>query len=391
LTAPTSNIYLEDGNETWNFSPGADYNLEVGNGTVYGQLLGANVAAFKASPYYASNMKIVGSGWFGFPSTGWTDNVLTASCGISCPDNIDIATYVNAFMTDISSNATYFGSMFAEPVNNNTLTSGNTYVAQNNAYTNYGVDAAVYESNVSAQAVINGITQAQIDNFGAGVGTGLDETLNLLTAARDSGIKVQNVFTLPGGAAPIYTSPSVTSGTYSISGTLYAPIWSTNLYMTGPGASGTIDRPTEIATAMVNQAIGSKLNLLNTVQTGTPTYNQPSAQPNPNNGGKNSIAANKAVPYVQAFGFGDGAGNYSLIVYNLDLTKTRAITFSGAGAPTGTCMRTTFTSTHITDNNEGARIGSTPTVKQPIPASYAGCASGDILPPFSMVTYVYHR
>jgi hypothetical protein len=95
------------------------------------------------------------------------------------------------------------------------------------------------------------------------------------------------------------------------------------------------------------------------------------------------------VPYVQAFGFGDGAGNYSLIVYNLDLTKSRAITFSGAGAPAGPCIRTVFTSAHITDNNEGARIGSIPTVKQPTPAIYAGCASGDILPPFSMVTYTY--
>jgi hypothetical protein len=69
----------------------------------------------------------------------------------------------------------------------------------------------------------------------------------------------------------------------------------------------------------------------------------------------------------------DGAGNYSLIVYNLDLTKTRAITFSGAGAPTGLCTRTVFT----------------PVVKQPASASYAGCASGDTLPPFSMVTYTY--
>jgi hypothetical protein len=140
---------------------------------------------------------------------------------------------------------------------------------------------------------------------------------------------------------------------------------------------------------IVNAAIGSKLKVLNTVQTGTPTYSSPGGQPDPTSGGKNSIAANKAVPLVQAFGFGDGAGSYSLIVYNLDLTKTRAITFSGAGAPTGPCMRTTFTSAHITDNNEDAKIGSTPTVKQPIPATYAGCASGDTLPPFSMVTYVY--
>jgi hypothetical protein len=161
--------------------------------------------------------------------------------------------------------------------------------------------------------------------------------------------------------------------------------------MPGPGSTGTIDRPSGIMLQGINNAIGSKLHLLATTQSGTPTYSQPAAQPNPTaypKPGTDSIAANPAVPYVQAFGFGDGLGNYALIVYNLNWAASEAIKFSGAGAPTGTVTKTVFTSANITDNNEGASIGSSPTVTYP-PSSTLTNASGDTLAPFSMVTYTW--
>ena len=385
-----SQIYLEFGNEVWNSPNGVG--LFTNSGYTYGLLVGANNAALKSSPYYSSKLHMVASGFIQSDtgSSSWNGQVLSAAKTVTngLPDYIGGAPYVFDNMTDLSV-PNLWTSMFAEPVNINSTTSGITYQLQHYAQKAFGVDGAIYETNLGTNVGIEGVTQSQIDGIVAGVGAGLDASLNMLLAARDAGIKVQTVFALPEIGNAFTTCASPTAGICQSSAALHTPLWGTNRYMPGPGSSGVIDRPSGIALQMINTAIGSKLDLLNTVQTGTPTYNQPAAQPNPQNGGLNSIAANKVVPLVQAFGFGDGAGNYTLIVYNLDLNRTRAITFSGAGAPTGPCTRTVFTSANITDNNEGVLLGSAPVVKQPASASYAGCASGDTLPPFSMVTYTY--
>jgi hypothetical protein len=137
---------------------------------------------------------------------------------------------------------------------------------------------------------------------------------------------------------------------------------------------------------MVNAAMLP--NLLAVTQTGTPTYSSPAAQPNPGwTTLTYQIVANPTVPYVQAFGFGDGAGNYSLIVYNVNLTSSEAVTFAGAAAPTGSVTKTVFTSTNITDNNESSTISTgTPPIVQPTSTTVSN-PSGDTIPPFAMVTY----
>ena len=93
---------------------------------------------------------------------------------------------------------------------------------------------------------------------------------------------------------------------------------------------------------------------------------------------------------MQAFGFGDGAGNYSLIVYNLNLTSSEAITFSGAAAPTGTCTKTVFTSTNITDNNESARLSArcTPVVRIQPPGQATIRVRGHAAPVFDGDVYL---
>jgi hypothetical protein len=76
--------------------------------------------------------------------------------------------------------------------------------------------------------------------------------------------------------------------------------------------------------------------------------------------------------------------------YNLNLTSNEAITFSGAGAPTGTCTKTVFTSTNITDNNESVALGGTPVVSPAeLGPSYNCGSGGDTLAPYSMVTYTW--
>jgi hypothetical protein len=456
-------IYLEMGNEIWN-SPNGE-NLYVNNGQNYGLLLGANVAAFKASPYYISSMHIVGSGFVGANTGNWNNNVLTAAQTITngLPDFIDAAPYQYTFMTDVSTNQNVFGPMFAEPVNFSTLTTGPVYQDQHFAYTNFGVNSAHYEENMNTTYGLTGVTQAELSDNIAGVGAGLAMTENMLLAARDAGIKVQNAFTLPSVGIYPYVYSCLYACSNSQDSSVYSPVWGVSKYMSGPGSSGIIDRPTGIALGLVNNAIGNKLYVLNTVQTGTPTYNMPGGQPNPGgsqtftgtttmgsnvitsvvppgppacggyclgeinnsitgpgipsgtlntayNSGANtltlsqnatssgsntfyetiySIAPNTSVPEVQAFGFGDGAGNYSVIAYNFDLTNSHAITFSGSGAPTGTCTKTVFTSTNITDNNEGVYLDGTPVVSSPSSTSYNCGSGGDTLAPYSMVTYTY--
>jgi hypothetical protein len=448
------NIYLENGNEVWNV-----YGQTVfwNNSTSYGLLVGADNAALKTSAYYSSQIHQVASGFVGSPSGpySWAYAVMTAACGITngCPDFIDGAPYVFNWATDMST-PNVWTSMFAEPVNLNSTSGGNVNQMQVEAAA-FGANTAIYETNLGTGTGITGDTQSQINGIVAGVGSGLDATLNMLLGARDVGIGVQNFFSLPEIANEWSDCTSITSNSCAANSALFAPLWGGNRYMPGPEASGIMDRPSGLMLQGINQAIGTKLNLLNTVQTGTPTYSQAAAQPLPTyvypfTGNLNStttvssvsnfgglivggvitgtgiptgdtiaslnsgagtltlavaatatatgvnltsafmtIAANSTVPYVQAFGFGDGLGNYSVIAYNLDSVSSHAITFTGSGAPTGSCTKTVFTSTNITDNNETTWLGGTPVVSYPSPGSYPNCYTGDTLPPYSMTTYVY--
>jgi len=448
------NIYLENGNEVWNGPNGIGF--YINNGMNYGYLVGADNAALKAAPYYSAQIHQVASGHGGGGIFSSVQTILAAACGVTngCPDFIDDAPYAFNYATDITT-PNLWTSMFTEPVNL-TQPGGDIYSMQNYAFTNFGVNGAVYETNLGTSYGITGTTQAQIDGIVGGIGSGLDATLNMLLAARDVGIGVQNLFALPEIATGWYESTSVTCNCQTQSSTLYSPLWGANRYMSGPEATNSFDRPSGLMFQGINQAIGSKLNILNTVQTGTPTYNQAGAQPDPtgyvttvtgnlnstttvssvssfgnvqvgqvitgtgipigatiaaiNTGAStitlsvaatatatgvslttvtNSIAANSAVPYVQVFGFGDGLGNYSVVAYNLDSVSSHAITFSGSGAPTGSCTKTVFTSTNITDNNETTYLDQTPVVSYPSPASYPNCYTGDTLPPYSMTTYTY--
>ena len=78
-------------------------------------------------------MKISGSG-FVLQSNGiygWNYSALALrKLRVDCRDFIDGAPYIFNTMTDTSSNANIFGPMFTEPVNRNTLTTGDVYALQ---------------------------------------------------------------------------------------------------------------------------------------------------------------------------------------------------------------------------------------------------------------------
>jgi hypothetical protein len=316
-----------------------------------------------------------------------------AAAASGSPDYIDGAPYVFNILTDTSSNANIFGPMYAQLSNYNSVSTGAngtgfTYFLQHYSQSNFGVQGAIYESNLGTQCGLTGITQSTINGVVAGVGAGLDATLNMLLGVRDAGVLVQNAFALPEDANAFYTATSTTAGGCGTNSGLTSPLWGINRIMPGPTNASVVDRPSGIALNLINAAMLP--NLLAVTQTGTPTYSSPAAQPDPGYTSLTySIAANPAVPYVQSFGFGDGAGNYSLIVYNLNLASTEPITFTGAAAPTGSVTKTVFTSANITDNNESTVISSgTPPVVQPSPTTVSN-PSGDVLPPFSMTTYTW--
>lgn len=402
FAAKGQHIYLEDGNEVWNIgaNQGAsianDYGTPTGGGTIYGNLDGEKNAAMKAAPDWPKLGTIVRviDGWGAAGQQGmygWESSVLNGAQAIKngLPDLIDAASYVFSDMTQANSDAEVFLPMFAELVNKNTLPTGPLHLLQSYAKSKYGINAAIYEANLGTQYGL-ATTQSALNGYVAGVGAGLDAVLNQLTLLRDSGMVATNFFALSGDYNAYYTCASVAGGCKESRG-VASPIWGSNLFMAGTGPHQSVDRPAGIAFQVANEAIastGSQTNLLNLKQIGSPTYVQAAAQPDPNNQGANSIAANPAVPYIQSFGFASASGSYSLIVFNLNLTEPERITFSGPGAPAGMVKRTVFTSARITDNNESALIGGMPKVRTPVPAMMAS-PKRDILPPFSMTTYIY--
>ena len=228
----SGNIFLEMGNKVWNCGMPDSMCTAAGG---YGSIFGANVAAMRAAPYYSSKIKMVGSGFIEEPTSGgWNDQVLTAAVAVTNgkPDYIDGAPYTFSFMTDTSSNANIFGPMFAEPVNAVSNISqqpgapmtANTYLLQNHSYTAYGVNGAIYESNITANCGIAGVSQGTINGITAGLGGGLDATLNLLLSARDAGVLLGNIFALPEATNEFFTAASTTAGNCGANGApLYQP------------------------------------------------------------------------------------------------------------------------------------------------------------------------
>ena len=128
-------------------------------------------------------------------------------------------------------------------------------------------------------------------------------------------------------------------------------------------------RPQFYTEAMANAVIGG--NMLQTTQGGAnPTWNQPLSSDN--------VQLNGAH-YLQSFAFMNGNAA-STIVFNLSLTNSLPVTFSGANAPTGTVQMTQLTSANMTDNNETAAV------VEPTTQTLNGFnpAAGLSLPPFSM-------
>lgn len=394
-------VYLEDGNENWNYVPGS---LWAGEGGTYGYYLGSNMAAAKAATGYDStHMKLVGNSWNapnqGYGPYGWVALMMkaagcTSSAHTNCPDYVGDAPYMLNYLASFAtsgSNVSTTGAPFldewAEIANIDSVTTppaNATSIYKNASYmsSTYNVGTAVYEVNYSTSGYGATPTQLQEDQMISSVGTGLATVEHLLTMQRDSGVTGPiNVFTLA-------------QNSYSSTGGTAIPLWGIERYMAcGPGqlsSCADADRPTSIAMQIVNNAIGSNNNLMSTSQSGTPTFSYAGGQPQ---SGTNTILANSSVPYVNCYAYANSTKtNWTTICFNNNLSSSESITLAGAGAPVGSVMQTTFPgpTNLITDNNEDTYLGSgsiAPVVTVPTPTTTSGTSY--TIPPASFITLTY--
>jgi len=398
-------IYLEEGNEAWN--SGATGGLWAGGGTTYGYFLGPNMAAARAANGYNSSViKLVGNNGLagGVGTNSWLSNVLTVAQRTpnGLPDVMDQAAYTLNDLTSINtsgSNVVTTGAPFLDEwaeisnLNTHTLPSNPSTSVYHNCQwgqATFGVACAIYEANTGTGGG-SAISQLQLDQVAASVGEAIDTAENFLLMQRDGGVTGPiNTFQL----AQNSFSYNCFFGGGCISGVV-APIWGIERYLAcGPGQLDTctdVDRPISIALQVVNNAIGSNSNLMSITQSGTPTFSYAGGQPW-GGAGTNSIAANAVVPYVNCFSYSNGSGKWTTICFNNNLTTAETVTLAGAGAPTGSVIKTTFPSPSnlITDHNENTYLGASsvaPVVAIPTPTTTSGATY--TIPPASFIALTY--
>ena len=386
-------IYLEDGNEVWNF--GVQGSLL--SSYTYGYFLGRNMAAAKAaSGYNSSVIKLVSDNQDA--STGassWLHNSLNlAGCSLStpayCPDFQDSAPYTLSDLTVFTasgSNVATTGAPFldewaeitnltqvAAPENGTSFHASTSY-----GKSTFGVNMALYEANINTDSGTATPSQLQMNQITGSVGSALITIQNFLLMQRDAGVI---------GPINLYTIAENNAEYNNTNSAPYPTIWGVERYMAcGPGqlsSCADVDRPTSILLQVVNNAIGSNNNLMSTSQTGTPTFSFAS---------ENGIAANATVPYVNCFAYANSAQtNWTTICFNNNLSSSETVTLAGAGAPNGSVTQTTFpgSTNHITDNNENTYLGSgsiAPVVTLPTPTTTSGATY--TIPPASCIALTY--
>jgi hypothetical protein len=395
-------IRLEQGNEQWNF--GSQGQLYNGNGLVYGTVLGPNMAAAKAaSGYNSSVIKLVGDGWIaqGYNSSGqWGYNSLTKASATTngLPDETDNAVYMLDYLgsftasgSNVSTTGAPFLDAFAEDANFNIASPTGGYSMLNNtsgALANFGLPMDVYEANWGAFLFGQGAstTQLQMNQMGAGVGEALATVENYMLLQRDSKV-----------TGPIHSFVMQQDEKGAATGGSQLPFWGIiRTDACGPGQLGTCadtGRPIYILQELFNTAMGSNTKLMQSSQSGTPTYSQANSQ-SVNCPGSNcyQVWANSAVPEVQCGTYSDGANHWTVFCFNNDLASSHTVNIAGPGAPTGSVTEYTLPGSGnvITDNNENTYIGPSsiaPVVSLPSPVTTSGTTFS--IPAASMVALVY--
>ncbi|MGD0914540.1 MAG: chitobiase/beta-hexosaminidase C-terminal domain-containing protein, partial [Terracidiphilus sp.] len=343
-TSVFEKVHIELGNETWNDS----FAGEAMSSRAYSQW--ANVvfgAARQTNGFEAENFDLILSGSAYSP----LDNARMLSFSTQ-HDSFEIAPYL-LLSANNEGQAKLFGALFAEP---ELFDSPGGEVFQNvqvgvsaHSATEQSTKMNVSESDLSP--VRGNIAQAQLNQLMLSAGAGVAQTEHMLQMMR-IGAKYQNAFAM----APYQL---VRDDGRSV-----------KVMERGVDMGTSERRETHFLTqALANTVIGG--DMLQTAQSGAnPTWNQPLSSDN--------VRLNGAH-YLQSFAFQKGT-SASVIVFNLNQTKSLPVTFSGPRAPVGTVEMTQITSARITDNNESS------TQVQPATQTLNSFnpSAALLLPPFSM-------
>ncbi len=353
-------IHLELGNEMWN---GIYYGEGIDDPVVYGNRAATIFAAARSSPSFnASNFDLIMGSQAVNPS--WTQQELASSSGY---DSVDAAPYLFNSFNDDSSNEAIFGPMFAQPEEVDSNASG--YMAQQAQAASGGSTAAnlaVYEVNLSTTT--GTAPQNVVNEVVGGLGAGIAVADHMLIMIRDLGITTQSMFALT-------EYQNSFSNTANANETM--PLWGSVIDM---GGETNLKRPQYLAEQLANSAILPTM-LTTTVSGANPTWNQ-------------ALSTNDSIQlanahYLQPFAFTDGT-HYSVVVFNLSRSGSLPVTFSGPNAPTGNVLISQFTSTNLTDNNEGL-TSNTPVVKGATQTTVTNFnpATSYSLPPYSMTVFLW--
>jgi hypothetical protein len=377
-------IYTEYGNELWNTS--ASGWIDGGDGSSYGYLVGQAMTAAKAASGYSSTTdKLIAGGWASgsqaYGSGGWANQLfLGAGCSTGtptpCPDYIGQAPYT---LNTLDSLSDPFIDEVAEIVNIDSVssTSGTSMLKAQNYAATFGVNVAIYEVSYSPTSGTATPTQSQMNGITGSVGMALTTMEHELLMQRDAHVYGPiNEFA--------FTDQINNGACCSVRDTAWQAV---DYLAAGPGQIGSwndVLRPIGILQQLVTSAIGGHKQLMTVTQTAIPTFNYAGGQ-----GG--TILANSAVPYVEAFAYSDGAGNYTVLLFNNNDSASETITLSGS-VPSGSVTKTVFggTTNLVTDNNVNFNInnnGSTPNVVAPTPTTTSGTSY--TLPQNSVTLLVY--
>ena len=375
-TSVFNKIHIEFGNEAWNGTFGGG---QIQSSSIYGARAQLLFATMKANANYnAATTSLVLGGWFAVAnyfqatqnSCNNNDEIDTAPYFYDSPSDSsnEYAPMFAATQALYANGATYPGvtvdgvgsnSYTVAGVPNTTVNGGPMYLNINaEANANRVVPISYYEYNLGTiQATIS---LADTNNIVSGIGGGVAAISEALNGIQN-GVINQNLFELT------QYSTAGSNGTVLLWG---------NVVDLG-GQTNNV-RPTYLTQQMVNSVITPGAAMNQTVQTGTPCYNQ---------GLDNQVAFSNAC-YIQSFAFSNSTSSKTLILVNTSLTTTLPVTFSGANAPVNgsTVSQVQLSNASITANNE------TTANVVPVTSSLTSFnpTTGISLPPFSLTTLTYN-
>ena len=364
-TFPT--VHLAMGNENWNEggageglgyrgdAPDFYYDYSTDAAGVWG-----NMRASTSWPAGGNGIDLVLGFQDGNPNYGVVEAMTRTNANSG-----ELAPYTQFYVGDTTPLTALWNPLMYEVVAN-TTNSQTTFFQQAGAIKNYG-RVNVYEFDNSTLQGPTTVTQAVLDSFTDAAGYGTATALQSLQHLA-YGIVDQNFFGLSGYCTG---GPNNTC----------AHVWGAVIDM--GGATNAI-RPQELGMEMVNAAIIGPMYSC-TVSAPT-TYNLAA---NHNGQSSSGTPAANNIPQQYAYCFMSGTKR-SMVVINVDVTNSHAVSFSGPQAPTGSVTLTRYAPSSISARNEAGGTDFTDGAPQNVSINAATTVvspSGDTLPPYSITRY----